>query len=69
MDANNQLIKQYITKLNGRIEDLERYILMGPDSLENSDEVVMQYMRRVGELNEAKHLKELFEHTVKTYYE
>ena len=53
--------------LNARIENLEQFILSGPSSDINSDEVAMEYMRNIGKLESLKEARELFEHNVRAY--
>lgn len=64
----NELVKAHLNTLDKRIEQLEDYLLQGPSTHETSDAVSMEYMHRVGQLSEAKELRELFKVTVQTYF-
>jgi hypothetical protein len=63
----NILIEHHTKNLDKQIEAIDTYILSGPSSDINSDEVAMEYMRRVGKREALLDIKESWESTVRAF--
>lgn len=68
MNIDNVLVKTHFAALEKKLSEIDSYILMGPSSDINADEVSMEYMRRVGKREAILELKELFEINVKSFF-
>jgi hypothetical protein len=63
----SEFVRVYIKKLDNKIEDLERFITEGPSSDINSDEVAMEYLKRLGQLSAYRETKIIFEELLRAY--
>jgi len=67
MLPKDEFLYTYQKRLEKLIEQQAEYILSGP-TVEQSDEISLEYKKRLGELEGAKKALTLFEDTVTAYY-
>lgn len=68
MLPKDEFLTTYQKKLNQAIETQSAYILSGPSTDFSTDEVSLEYVKRLGELEGLKKAYAIFEDTATAYF-